>query len=216
MFIGHYGVGFAAKKVGRRISLGTLFMASQFIDLLWPAFILLGWEQVRIDPGNTAFTPLDFVYYPFSHSLFGVLVWAILFGLVYYVIRKNTRNAVIVGALVLSHWVLDFLVHRADLPLVPWSDFKVGLGLWNSVVISIVLESLIFAGGAILYLKATLADNKKGRYGLWGLIIFLAVVYIMNVFGPPPDAAKPVAIVGLAQWLIVAWAYWVDHNRTAL
>ncbi len=215
MFIGHYGVGFGAKKWGRRVSLGTLIMAAQFIDLLWPIFLLFGWERVEIDPGNTALTPLNFVYYPFSHSLLGVMVWAALFGLIYYFVRKNTKNAILLGALVVSHWVLDFLVHRADLPLVPWSDFKVGLGLWNSVLFSVILEVLIYLVGVILYLKETIADNWAGKYGLWGLIIFLLGVYFLSVFGPPPDTVLPIVIVGLCQWALVAWAYWADYYRTA-
>lgn len=213
MFIGHFGVGFAAKKVSRGISLGTLFMAAQFIDLLWPVFLLLGLERVEIDPGNTAFTPLDFVYYPFTHSLFSVLIWAVLFGLVYFIVRKRVTNALVLGALVLSHWFLDLIVHRPDLPLVPWSELKVGLGLWNSVALSILVESLIFIGGALLYMRTTRATNRVGRFALWGLLVFLAVVYAMNVFGPPPESTGPIGVVGLAQWLLVVWGYWIDRNR---
>ncbi|MGB5848714.1 MAG: hypothetical protein WBH40_09520, partial [Ignavibacteriaceae bacterium] len=106
MFIGHFGVGFAAKKFVKKTSLGTLFLATQFIDLLWPFFVIFGIEKVAIDPGNTAFTPLDFIYYPFSHSLLGVLIWAILFGVVYYFIIKDLKTSLILGILVLSHWIL--------------------------------------------------------------------------------------------------------------
>ena len=213
MFIGHFGVGFAAKKADPKVSLGTLFMASQFIDLLWPLFLLLGLEKVEIDPGNTAFTPLDFIYYPFTHSFLGVLIWAVLFGVVFYAIRKNGKGALLLGGLVLSHWFLDLITHRPDLPLLPWIDFKAGFGLWNSIVLTLFVESLIFVVGVFLYMKVTRAKNRAGSLGLWGLLIFLAIVYVMNVFGPPPVAAGPIAIVGLAQWLLVVWAYWVDRNR---
>jgi membrane-bound metal-dependent hydrolase YbcI (DUF457 family) len=213
MFIGHYGVGFAAKKAETKPSLGTYFMAAQFIDLLWPLFLLFGLERVKIDPGNTAMTPLNFVYYPFSHSLLAVIFWAALFGFVYFFIRKNFKSAVILGAVVISHWILDLLVHRPDLPLMPGSDIKLGLGLWNFTWLSIALELLIFFGGAAVYIRLTKAKNKTGNAALWTLIVFLFVIYVMNVFGPPPNATQPIAIVGLLQWIIVAWAYWIDRNR---
>ena len=216
MFIGHYGVGLAAKKLDNRPSLGTLFFASQFIDLLWPIFLLLGLEKVAIDPGNTAFTPLNFIYYPFSHGLVSVLIWAILFGGVYYAFRKNIKTSLLLGGLVLSHWILDLFTHRPDLPLLFGNHLKVGLGLWNSVILSILVEGSIFIFGAYLYFKATRAENKKGQIGLWSLLIFLGIVYVMNVFGPPPPSVEPIAIVGLFQWLIVAWAYWIDRNRESV
>jgi len=214
MFIGHFGVGLAAKKIDNKPSLGTLFMASQFIDLLWPVLLLVGLEHVIIEPGNTAFTPLNFVDYPISHGFFSVLIWSILFGLVYYIIKRNVKSALVLGALVMSHWVLDLITHRPDLPLFPWSDAKVGLGLWNSVALTIIIEGLIFIGGVYLYMKTTRAENKKGSIGLWSLLIFLGVVYVSNIFGPPPPAEGPIAIVGLSQWILIAWAYWIDRNRS--
>ncbi|MFH1198169.1 MAG: metal-dependent hydrolase [bacterium] len=214
MFVGHFGVGFAAKKTYSKPSLGTMFFAAQFIDLLWPILLLLGLEKVKIDPGNTAFTPLDFIYYPISHSLFGVLIWALLFGAVYFIIKRNLKNSVLLGLLVISHWILDLFVHRPDLPLVPWSELKVGFGLWNSVLFSIIIELLIFAAGAYLYLTSTKSKNKKGSIGLWSLIVFLLAIYFMNIFGPPPPAEEPIAYAGLALWLLVACAYWIDKNRS--
>ena len=214
MFIGHFGVGLAAKKVDSRPSLGTLFIASQFIDLLWPIFLLLGIEKVQIEPGNTAVTPLNFISYPYSHSLFGVLIWAILLAAVYYSLKKNFRTSLLLGLLVLSHWILDLFTHRPDLQLLPWSDFKVGLGLWNSVALTIIVEGLIFILGAYFYLSATKSENKKGSYSLWSLLIFLTLIYIMNIVGTPPPDINAIAIAGLFQWLIVAWGYWIDRNRS--
>src|ERR1035437_3541652 len=123
MFIGHFGTGLAAKKIDEGPSLGTLLLAAQFVDLLWSFFILAGIEKVKIAPGDTVFTPLNFVYYPFSHSLLGAIFWALLFGAVYYLVKKNFRTSVLLGVLVVGHWVLDFISHRADLQLVPWSDY---------------------------------------------------------------------------------------------
>jgi hypothetical protein len=213
MFIGHFGVGFGAKKVDPLPSLGTLFLASQFIDLIWPFFLLLGIERVEIDPGISAFTPLDFTYYPFSHSLLGVLFWGVLFGVIYFLIRKNKKSAVLLGFLVLSHWILDFITHIPDLPLFPGVEAKVGLGLWNSVLLTIIIEGLIYVSGFVLYIKAAPAKNKTGSVALWGLFIFLIIIYVMNITSPPPPSAEAIGYVGLSQWLIVAWGYWIDRNR---
>jgi uncharacterized membrane protein len=215
MFIGHFGVGFAAKKFTKKTSLGTLFLASQFIDLLWPFFVIFGIETVAIDIGNTAFTPLDFIYYPFSHSLVGVVIWALLFGVVYYLLKKDLKTSLILGILVLSHWILDFITHRPDLPLLLGSDsLLVGLGLWNSIIATVTIESTIFIAGVYLYLAVTKPKSKVGAYSLWSLIIFLIIIYLSNLFGPPPESAEAVGYVGLAQWLLIAWAYWIDRNRS--
>jgi len=213
MFIGHFGAGFAAKKIDNKPSLGTMFFASQFIDLLWPILLLAGIERVQIDPGNTAFTPLNFIYYPFSHSLFGVLIWSALFGLIYFLLKRNLKSAIVLGGLVSSHWVLDLITHRPDLPLSPWLNFKMGLGLWNSIFWTILLEGSIFISGVYLYMKTSQAVNKKGTLGLWSLVLFLGFVYLLNVFGPPPPSEEPVAVLGLSLWLLVAWGYWINRNR---
>jgi hypothetical protein len=213
MFLGHFGLGLAAKKIDKRPSLGTLFMASQFIDLLWPFFLLIGIEKVKIEPGNTAVTPLNFLHYPFSHGFISVLIWSVLFGAAYYVIRRNMKGSLLTGSLVMSHWVLDLITHRPDLPLAPWSDVKVGFGLWNSMILTFLLELPIFFGGAFIYLKATSPENNKGSAGFWSLIVFLTVVYLMNIFGPPPPSEGPIAYVGFTLWLLIAWAFWVDKNR---
>jgi membrane-bound metal-dependent hydrolase YbcI (DUF457 family) len=214
MFIGHFGVAMAAKKIAPKTSLGTLFMAAQFVDLLWPLFLLLGLEHVRIDPGNTVVTPLDFHHYPITHSLVGALGWAVLFGLVLYLIRKEVRPAFIAGALVFSHWLLDLIVHRPDLPLAPGSATYLGLGLWNSLGGTLLIEFALLGGGAFVYFKNTRASNRVGSIAGWALIVFLAVVYLGNVFGPPPPGEQAIAVVGNATWLLVLWGYWVDRNRT--
>jgi hypothetical protein len=213
MFIGHFGAGFAGKKFSKSASLGTYFMAAQWIDLIWPIFLLLGIETVEIRPGVSSVTPLDFTYYPFSHSLIGVVVWGILFGLVYYFIKKDTKTSIVMGILVISHWFLDLLVHIPDLPILPGEGLKVGLGLWNSLVATIILEGLIFGLGVYFYYKVTKTKNKTGTYSLIGLIVFLILIYASNLFSPPPDSVEAIGIVGNAQWLIVLWGYWIDKNR---
>ncbi|MDT3695274.1 MAG: hypothetical protein ROY99_02710 [Ignavibacterium sp.] len=214
MFIGHFGVGFAGKKFSKSASLGTYFMAAQWIDLIWPIFLLLGIEKVEIKPGISAVTPLDFTYYPFTHSLFAAVVWGILFGAVYYFLKKNLKTSVVLGLLVISHWFLDLLVHIPDLPVFPGEGIKVGFGLWNSFTATLFVEGLIFIAGIYLYYKITKSKNKTGTYSLIGLIVFLVLIYVSNLFSPPPDSVKAIAIVGNAQWLIILWGYWVDKNRT--
>jgi uncharacterized membrane protein len=214
MFVGHFGTAFAAKKITPQPSLGTLFLAAQFIDLLWPILLLLGLETVAIDPGNTVVTPLDFLYYPISHGMLAVMVWGVLFGLVYYLFKKNWKASLVLGLLVFSHWLLDLLTHRPDLPLLPGLDVKVGLGLWNSLIGTLVVELAIFGAGVWLYLKINRPKNRKGSYGTWGLIFFLLLVYSINIFGAAPPSEEPIAYVGLLQWILVAWAYWIDRNRT--
>ncbi len=213
MFLGHYGVALAAKKVAPRTSLGTLFLSTQLADLLWPVFLLLGLEHVRIDPGNTVVTHLDFYDYPISHSLVGGLAWSVLFGVVYYLIRRYPRGAWIVGAGVVSHWVLDVIVHRPDLPIVPGGTTLVGLGVWNSLPATLVLEFGFLLAGFIVYSRATTPIDRTGRYALWALVGLLAVIYLANLFGPPPPSEMAIAYAGLAGWLLVTWGYWIDRHR---
>lgn len=213
MFIGHFGAGFAGKKFSKSASLGTYFMAAQWIDLIWPILLQLGIEKVEIKPGVSSVTPLDFTYYPFTHSLLGVFIWAVLFGFVYYLLKKNSRVAIILGLLVLSHWLLDLFVHIPDLPIFPGAGLKVGFGLWNSLAATIILEGLIFGLGVYFYYKVTKSKNKTGTYSLIGLVVFLILIYAVNLFSPPPDSVEAIGIVGNAQWLIVIWAYWIDKNR---
>jgi len=119
MFIGHFAGGFASKRFAPQASLGVLMAAPTVLDLLWPIFLALGWEQVRVDPGNTAVTPLDFVSYPISHSLLTACGWGMLFALVYWLVSHYVRGAVVIALGVVSHWVLDFVTHRPDMPLYP-------------------------------------------------------------------------------------------------
>jgi hypothetical protein len=215
MFIGHFGVAFAAKRLAPRVSLGTAFLAAQFVDLLWPTFLLLGVESVRIAPGATAVTPLIFDHYPVSHSLVAVIGWGLALGAIHALTRRNLRGALIVGALVVSHWALDAVVHVPDLPLAPGLDTLVGLGLWQSKAATLAVEIPIFAAGLWLYARSTRAKDKTGNYGLIGLAAFLVLVHLGNLAGPPPPDVTAIAWIGQAQWLLVAWAYWVDAHRDA-
>ncbi|MDP1656258.1 MAG: hypothetical protein Q8K91_02045 [Hylemonella sp.] len=216
MFLGHFALGFGAKVVAPRVSLGALFLAAQFIDLLWPIFLLLGIERVRIEPGATVVTPLVFEHYPYSHSLLAVLGWAVLVGVLYLLLKRDRGGAVVMGALVLSHWLLDLMVHRPDLPLSPWGDAVSGLHLWSSLPLTLALEIPMFALGVWVYVRNTVALDGVGRWGLLGLVLFLFAVYTGNLFGPPPPSTQAIAWLGQLQWLLVLWGYWVDRHRRPL
>ncbi len=214
MFIGHYATAFAAKSLAPRTSLGVLVAAATLIDLLWPVFLLAGWERVEIEPGITAFTPLNLLYYPYSHSLLAVTGWGVLFGLAYLVWTRYARGAWVAALLVISHWLLDALVHRPDLPLHPGSDVYVGAGLWNSIAGTLLVEGLLFAAGVWLYARTTVPTTRVGRYGFWSLIGLLVFLYIGAAFGPPPPSPQAIAVVGLAGGALgIAWTTWFDRHR---
>jgi membrane-bound metal-dependent hydrolase YbcI (DUF457 family) len=216
MFIGHFAAAFAAKRAAPATSLGTLIIAAEFVDVLWPVLLISGLERVNIDPGNTAFTALDFVHYPISHSLVSAFVWAVLFGGVYWMAKRYRAGAIATAVLVASHWFLDAVVHRPDLPLAPGSPIRAGLGLWNSVPATIALEGVLFAAGVWLYTSATVARDRIGRYGWWGFVLFLVLVYAANLAGPPPPNVQAIEIAGLAGTVVLMlWSAWIDRHRAA-
>jgi hypothetical protein len=216
MFLGHMALGLAAKPLAPRVSLAAWFVAVQLADLIWPVLLLLGVEHVRIVPGITAFTPLDFYHYPWTHSLVAGMVWAAVFGGLWYARhRRDPRNipaagqaASLLGVCVLSHWLLDVIVHRPDLPVLPGGPY-VGLGVWNSVAATLVIELSLFAVGLVLYLRAV--PSRTRRLSFWLLIGFLVVIYFGAAFGPPPPDVRTLAFTALALWLIVPWAWWADR-----
>lgn len=216
MFIGHFAVAFAAKRAAPEISLGTLFLATQLADLVWPTLVLLGIESFSIRPGITAVTPLDFTRYPYSHSLVGMAAWGALLGAVFFVVRRNARNAFILVAVVLSHWLLDFVSHRPDLPLTITGAERFGLGLWHSRLATLAVEGLLFAACVGLYARITRPLDRTGRWSFIAFVVFLVVVYLANVFGPPPPSVAAVAWSAQAIWLLVAWGYWIDRHRASV
>jgi hypothetical protein len=214
MFIGHFAVGFGAKRVAPAVSLGSFFLACQLADLLWPNFVLFGVEKVEIDPGNTAVTPLDFVSYPYSHSLLALLGWGLAFAVLYRIVRRGTWTAALtLAAVVLSHWVLDVASHRPDMPVTLHGPERLGLGLWNSVPATLAVELALLVLGVTLYLRATVPRDRTGSVALWSLVGFLLAINLANLFGPPPPSATAVAWAAQAVWLLVAWGYWIDRHR---
>ncbi len=213
MFIGHFAVGLAAKAAAPRASLGWLMAAPIFLDLLWPIFLIAGIETVRIAPGDTAFTPLAFDSYPWSHSLVMSAVWALLFGGGYFLATRYLRGAIVIGLGVLSHWVLDAITHRPDLPLAPGSTTMVGLGLWNSRASTMLVELALYAVAVWLYARTTVARDRIGRYAYVGFVVFALLGYAAASEGPPPPSVTIVAYVGLTLFIIPVWAAWFDGHR---
>jgi membrane-bound metal-dependent hydrolase YbcI (DUF457 family) len=214
MFIGHYALALGSKRVAPTISLGTAFLACQFADLLWPTLVMLGVERVEVDPGNTLVTPLNFVSYPYSHSLVMLLVWSALFALAYRTIRGwNGRAIATIAALVFSHYVLDVVTHRRDMPITIHGSARLGLGLWNHPGLALALELALFIIGMGFYASKTRARDKAGNIGYLALIATLAAVYFAALYGPPPPSTASVAFAGQLSWLFVIWAYWVDRHR---
>ena len=211
MFIGHPAVAFAAKRTAPRTSLGTLVMAAIFLDLVWPLFLILGIEHVRIRGGTNPFLVLDFYDYPWTHSIVAALGWSVLFAIVYFGVTRYARGALVSGALVFSHWILDFFTHIPDLPLVPHGA-TAGLGLWRSVPGTIGVEVTLFAIGVALYVRSTKSRDRIGVGALIGLVAMLLVIYTANL-GPPPPNTKVIGYAGLAQWLFPLWAWWIDRHR---
>ena len=217
MFVGHLALGLAAKPATPRVSLAVLLTASQLADILWPFFLALGLEEVRIAPGITAFTPLDFVSYPYSHSLVMLVVWGLVFGAIYRMVTgRNGRVFIVLAALVVSHWILDWISHRPDMPIYPGGP-KFGLGLWNHVAATIIVEGIMFAAGIWIYVRATRARDAVGRWGFVSLMAFLAVLYVVNAISSPPPSVNAIVIMAIAGFtLLTAWSWWADHHRDVI
>jgi LexA-binding, inner membrane-associated putative hydrolase len=218
MFIGHFGLSFAAKKAAPKVSLGTLFIATQFVDIVWPFLLLLNIEKVAIVPGFTKSNALEFVYFPYTHSLLAGVLCGLAVALVHWLFKRDKKAAIVIGLCVLSHWFLDLLVHTVDLPLSPFGDSKFGFGLWNHVAVSLTIETILFLAGVYIYAVFTKAKTSGGKWGLWAFAMFLIIFNFSNTFGPPP----PSDIVTLSLTLItliaiiVLLAYWIDKKRVVI
>jgi hypothetical protein len=216
MFIGHYAVGLASKKLAPRASLGVLIAAPILLDLLWPVFLLLGWERVSVEPNSNPFLRLTFDLYPISHGLLAAISWAILFAAIYYGFTRYESGALVIWMAVISHWVLDYLVHRPDLPLYAGNSRLYGLGLWNHRWVVIAIELALFAAGTWIYLRQTKSKDKIGTYGFWGFVVLLLAAYAAAAFGPPPpQSLKKLVIATLCTALLIPLAWWFDSHREA-
>jgi len=213
VFIGHVAVGFAAKRAAPRTSLGLLVAAPLFADLLWPIFLLLGLEHLEIDPNPpNPFLSLSFASYPISHSLLALIGWALIAGGIYRAATKYPPGALWIGFGVVSHWILDFVTHRPDMPLWPGGP-KVGLGLWNSVPATIAVEAVMFAAALWIYVRTTRPRDAVGRRSFVAFVVLVLVIYAANAMSPAPPSESAVAWVTLSLWLLPIWAAWFDRHR---
>lgn len=208
MFIGHYAVGFLSRRKNHLPSLAMMFIAVQLLDLLWPLFVLAGVESFTIEPGNTKMTPLSFNHYPYSHSLMMSIVWGAVLAAIYFLFTRNGRASLILVALVLSHWFLDFLTHRPDLQLSPFSETRVGLSLWNYPVIEMIFEYSLFIIGIIVY---WFRNRPSRKISFWLLVIVFLGIHTMNIAGPPPPSIQAVAWSANLMWLFIIWAWWIER-----
>jgi membrane-bound metal-dependent hydrolase YbcI (DUF457 family) len=213
MFVGHYGVSFAAKRVDRTIPLWVLFLAVQLLDVLWAPCILFGIEKVRIVPGITASNPLDLYYMPYTHSLVAALLWSCAGAFAYEFLARpaRPRASVVVGFGVFSHWILDFVVHRPDLPLYD-NSAKVGLGLWNAPALAFGLEATLLFGGIWLCLRGHLARSLGTL--IFGVLMLAIQAYIF--FGPPPTSDRAAASTALIAYAVFATAIWWLQDRRSV
>jgi len=213
MFVGHYGVSFAAKSFDKRIPLWLLFIAVQFVDVLWAVLVLMGIEKVRITPGITASNPLDLYYMPYTHSLVAAIAWSVVGSIAYKWIYKGAKNAGLVGAAIFSHWVLDLIVHRPDLPLYD-DTYKMGFGLWNYPGPAFALEAIVLFGGIFLYLRSTRALSVAGKVAVPVFGVLLLLVQAIVFFGAPPTSPSSSALTALFLYaLFAALAWWMERKR---
>jgi membrane-bound metal-dependent hydrolase YbcI (DUF457 family) len=213
MFVGHLAVALGAKRVEPKVPLAALVAAACALDVLWPLFVLVGLEVVRIEPGNTDFTPLNFVSYPWSHSLLMSVVWGAIAGHFARVWLKSTRAGIVVALLVVSHWVLDYVTHRPDLPLWPFGP-KVGLGLWDSISGTIEIEGLLFAAGIAIYQHATRAIDAQGKWAFIAFVVTFGAMWLSGPFTPPPPSVTALVILAIVLVILLPiWAEWIERHR---
>ena len=212
MFIGHYAIGLASKKFAPRTSMGALIAAPILLDLLWPIFLLVGWEHVSIAPNNNPFLRLQFDSYPISHGLVAVIGWATLFASIYFGFTRYLAGAIVIWIGVASHWLLDFIVHVPDLPLMAHGRVY-GAGLWNHRWLTLAIELAMFAIAIWTYQRETRAKDKIGLYAFLAFVVLLLAAYAGAAFGPAPPSVKKLAAITLLTWLMIPWAWWFDAHR---
>ncbi len=213
MFLSHFAVGIASKRFAPRAPLAWLLAAPMLADIIWPVLVLAGAERVRITQDANPFHVLQFDSYPWSHSLLMDLAWGVILGLI--VGRFwGKRAGVVVAAGVVSHWVLDWISHRPDVPLVPGGR-RYGLDLWSSPAGTLAFELVMLAIGVWLFATATRPVDRTGRWAFVGLVAFMLLVYLGATYGPPPTSDTAIAVsAALLAVIVIPWAWWIDSHRT--
>jgi hypothetical protein len=215
VLVGHFAMGFFGKRVEPRLSLGTLILAAMLPDLLWPVFTVAGLERVKFGSGLGAGNYLEAVDIAMSHSLLMGAVWAAILGLTYIWMGRSLRGACVLIVVVLSHWLLDVVSHRPDMPLAPAMSLRLGLGLWTSIPATVLVEGGLWLTAIVVYARATEARTRAGVYAYWSVLPLLTLIWYNNIAGPAPDnaASAPVASFVLFS-LVVLWAYWMNRLRS--
>jgi len=216
VFVGHFALALAARPHARTVSLGWLMAASYGLDLLWPLLLLAGLERVAIEPGNTAFMALRFDAYPWSHSLAMSLLWGGAVAAFAAWRGVGRGGALLLGGLVASHWVLDLVMHRPDLPLLPWTSPLLGLGVWNSIPATLALEGSLYLAGIALYLRGTRPKRPGPSPGLVALLVAPGLMWSTSPLAPLPTGTTMVAALALAVGLLFVAAHVVDRSRTVV
>jgi membrane-bound metal-dependent hydrolase YbcI (DUF457 family) len=213
MFVGHYGPGFLAKRADQSVPLWVLFLAVQLMDVFWSLFVLVGIEHVRIVPGFTKTNPLDLYDMPWTHSLPGSLGWSVLAAGVYWLATRNRRGSLLVGAAVFSHWILDLVVHKPDLAL--WDNTaKVGLGLWDYPVLTLIVEGALVFGGLAAYLQVTRTRPGSRAYSVPVLVVVVFALQVGMLVGPPPASDKAMAVTAFVSYFAIAGVVaWLERGR---
>jgi len=214
MFVGHLALGLAAKRAAPLVNLGWLIAGVTALDLVWPAFVLAGIERVRIVPGATAFTPLVFDSYPWTHSLVTSFLWGgVLVGLARQFGVPRSSWLLLVG-LVVSHWVLDVVSHAADVPLWPGPSPRLGLGLWNSIPATLLVEGSLWLAGIVAYRRGRGLEGRGAQLAFWSLIVVTTVMWAAGPWSPPPPSVKALGWLALIGWIVIPWAAFADrHSR---
>ena len=215
MFVGHFAVAFAAKRLAPKVSLATLILAAALSDALWIVFFTAGLEEVVIQPGIMVANSLNLVYIPFSHSLVMDAVWGGLFAGLYFLARRDSMGAWIIFAAVVSHWVLDVVTHRPDMPLAPGIEMRFGLGLWNSRAATLIVEGALWLGAIVFYAQATRPNRRAGRYAFWSMIVLLTALWLIRLGGEPPPSLFALAVINTIFFAVVElWAFWMNRSRS--
>jgi hypothetical protein len=221
MFVGHLALGLVAKRTEPKISLGAWMLAVLLADLLCFAFLIAGIEHFDVEPevARNRFVALNFVrniFFAYSHSLLTNAIWAALFAAAYFLWRRYARGAWLLFAGVLSHWPLDFVSHNPDMPLAPGTSAVYGLGLWNSIPATLIIEGGFWVLAITLYVRATRPKKRAGIYAFWPVIALFTLLWYGNIkrgIDPNPVRAGLNGLIFCS--LLVAWAYWMNRLRPA-
>lgn len=222
MFIGHFGIGFALKKVEPGLNLGLLIFGAILADILFGVFLLAGVEHAKIVPGATVVSPFEFYDYPYSHSALGAIILAAAGFLAYWLWptgdrTQRKRPAFVFAVAIFSHFILDVISHTPDMTLFGNNSPGLGLSLWNSLAGTMIVELGLFSIGIALYMSATHSISSSGKYGFFLMVLTLIALYIANIFSPPPPDIISVGVTMTAgQLVLVAIAFWVDKKRIAI